>query len=98
MSRTYLQRHGRLLIEGGHDATDRAVLWPGGVSVDGRGVPSGRRPGAQPNKKVRTFRTVTRDLEALRDWLRAGVPHVGMESKGFSIGARSTPCSRGISS
>ena len=28
-------------------------------------------PGAQPTKEVRTFRTVTRDLEALRDWLRA---------------------------
>ena len=27
--------------------------------------------GAQPTKEVRTFRTVTRDLEALRDWLRA---------------------------
>ena len=40
-------------------------------------------PGAQPTKEVRTFRTVTRDLEALRDWLRAvGVTHVGMESMG----------------
>ncbi len=40
-------------------------------------------PGAQPNKEVRTFRTVTRDLEALRDWLwAAGVTHVGMESTG----------------
>ena len=40
-------------------------------------------PGAQPTKEVRTFRTVTRDLEALRDWLRAaGVTHVGMESTG----------------
>ena len=40
-------------------------------------------PGAQPTKEVRTFRTMTRDLEALRDWLReAGVPHVGMESTG----------------
>src|SRR5271167_1238538 len=38
-------------------------------------------PGAQPTKEVRTFRTVTRDLEALGDWLRAaGVTHVGMES------------------
>ena len=27
-------------------------------------------PGEQPTKEVRTFRTVTRDLEALRDWLR----------------------------
>ena len=52
-------------------------------SGDGRGVPSGRRAGAQPNKEVRTFRTVTRDLEALRDWLwAAGVTHVGMESTG----------------
>src|SRR6516165_4179733 len=40
-------------------------------------------PGAQPNKEVRTFRTVTRELEALRDWLlEAGVTHVGMESTG----------------
>ena len=28
-------------------------------------------PWARPNKEVRTFRTVTRDLEALRDWLWA---------------------------
>jgi transposase len=40
-------------------------------------------PGAPPKKEVRTFRTVTRDLEALRDWLQgAGVTHVGMESTG----------------
>jgi hypothetical protein len=40
-------------------------------------------PGAHPNKEVRTLRTVTRDLEALRDWLReAGATHVGMESTG----------------
>jgi len=40
-------------------------------------------PGEQPTKEVRTFRTVTRDLEALRDWLlEAGVTHVGMESTG----------------
>ena len=40
-------------------------------------------PGAQPTKEVRTFRTMTRDLEALRDWLKAaGVTHVGMESTG----------------
>ena len=39
--------------------------------------------GAQPTKEVRTFRTVMRDLEALRDWLRAvGVTHVGIESTG----------------
>ena len=40
-------------------------------------------PGAQPSREVRTFRTVTRDLEALRDWLwEAGATHVGMESTG----------------
>ena len=40
-------------------------------------------PGAQPTKEVRTFRAVTRDLEALGDWLRAAaVTHVGMESTG----------------
>jgi transposase len=40
-------------------------------------------PGVRPTKEVRTFRTVTRDLEALRDWLKAaGVTHVGMESTG----------------
>src|SRR6516164_3815261 len=39
--------------------------------------------GDRPTKEVRTFRTVTRDLEALRDWLAAaGVTHVGMESTG----------------
>ncbi len=39
--------------------------------------------GAQPSKELRTFRTVTRDLEALRDWLQeAGATHVGMESTG----------------
>ena len=40
-------------------------------------------PGDRPTKETRTFRTVTRDLEALRDWLAAaGVTHVGMESTG----------------
>src|SRR5262249_11473836 len=40
-------------------------------------------PGQRPRKEVRTFRTMTRDLEALRDWLKAeGVTHVGMESTG----------------
>ena len=40
-------------------------------------------PGQRPTKEVRTFRTMTRDLEALRDWLKAlGVTHVGMESTG----------------
>ena len=39
--------------------------------------------GDRPTKEVRTFRTVTRDLEALRDWLAAaGETHVGMESTG----------------
>src|SRR6516162_2402675 len=40
-------------------------------------------PGAHPKKEVRTFGAVTRDLEALPDWLvEAGVTHVGMESTG----------------
>ena len=40
-------------------------------------------PGEQPTKEVRTFGAMTRDLEALRDWLlEAGVTHVGMESTG----------------
>jgi len=40
-------------------------------------------PGERPRKEVRTFRTMTRDLEALRDWLQElGVTHVGMESTG----------------
>jgi transposase len=40
-------------------------------------------PGLRPRKEVRTFRTMTRELEALRDWLEAmGVTHVGMESTG----------------
>src|SRR3954447_26968903 len=39
--------------------------------------------GARAHKEVRTFRTVRRELEALRDWLTAaGVTHVGMESTG----------------
>ena len=41
----------------------------------------GRRK--KPTKEVRTFGTMTHDLEALRDWLKAeGVTHVGMESTG----------------
>jgi transposase len=37
----------------------------------------------KPRKEVKTFATVTRELEALRDWLRsAGCTHVGMESTG----------------
>ena len=31
-------------------------------------------PGTRPKKEVRTFRTVTRDLEALRDWLLSSQP------------------------
>ena len=39
--------------------------------------------GQRPRKEVRTFRTMTRDLEALRDWLQElGVTQVGMESTG----------------
>jgi transposase len=39
--------------------------------------------GRRPTKKVRTFATMTRDLEALRDWLtELGVTSVGMESTG----------------
>jgi transposase len=41
-------------------------------------------PGPHPTKEVRTFRTMTRELEALRDWLKAmGVTHVAMESTGI---------------
>jgi len=41
----------------------------------------GRRK--QPTKEVRSFGTMTHELEALRDWLKAeGVTHVGMESTG----------------
>src|SRR5215472_7926363 len=44
VSRTYLQRHGRLLTEGGDDASDhRTMLWSGRASGDGRGLRSGRR-------------------------------------------------------
>src|SRR3954463_7310259 len=39
--------------------------------------------GARARKEVRTFRTVRRELEALRDWLKAaGGTHVGMCSTG----------------
>jgi hypothetical protein len=39
--------------------------------------------GHRPRKELRTFSTVTNDLEALRDWLAGlGVTHVGMESTG----------------
>lgn len=37
----------------------------------------------RPHKELRTFATLTKDLEALRDWLEErGVTHVGMESTG----------------
>jgi transposase len=37
----------------------------------------------RPRREVRTFRTVTRELVALGDWLRSeGCTHVGMESTG----------------
>src|SRR5215813_13886859 len=37
----------------------------------------------RPRKQVRTFRTVGRELRALRDWLaELGVTHVAMESTG----------------
>jgi transposase len=39
--------------------------------------------GRKPHKAIRTFSTMTRDLEAMRDWLKGhGVTHVGMESTG----------------
>jgi transposase len=39
--------------------------------------------GERVRKQIRTFRTLTRELEALRDWLKAeGVTHVAMESTG----------------
>jgi transposase len=41
------------------------------------------RANQKPQKEVRTFRTVTRELLAMRDWLREeGCTHVGMESTG----------------
>jgi transposase len=41
----------------------------------------GRRK--QPRKEIRTFGTMTHELEALRDWLKQeAVTHVGMESTG----------------
>jgi transposase len=40
--------------------------------------------GKQGKKQMRTFRTVARELRALRDWLtELGVTHVGMESTGI---------------
>src|SRR5690242_12805108 len=39
--------------------------------------------GRKPRKEIRTFSTMTRDLERLRDWLQElGVTQVGMESTG----------------
>src|SRR3954449_13205370 len=38
--------------------------------------------GRKPHKEIRTFSTITRDLEAMRDWLK-GVTHIGMESTGI---------------
>lgn len=41
------------------------------------------RPDQRPRKEVRTFRTLTADLDCLRQWLRAeGCTHVAMESTG----------------
>src|SRR3712207_106504 len=41
-------------------------------------------PGKPPRRELRTWRTTTRELEALRDWLIAeGVTHVGLESTGI---------------
>lgn len=38
----------------------------------------------KPHKEIRTFSTMTRDLEAMRDWLKGQcVTHVGMESTGI---------------
>ena len=52
-------------------------------------------PGVRPTKEVRTFRTMTRELEALRDWLTAArVTHVGMESTGVSVKSVELPCRR----
>src|SRR4051795_12268672 len=40
--------------------------------------------GRKPHKEIRTFSTMTQDLEAMRDWLKGhGVTHVGMESTGI---------------
>ena len=50
------------------------------------------KPGQRPTKEVRTFRTMTRDLESLRDWLLSlGVTHVGMESTGVYWTCGSSP-------
>jgi transposase len=84
VSRTYLQRHDRLPIE---EVTMKAIIERCcGLDVHQETVVACLlvgTPGAQPSKEVRTFGTMRRDLEALRDWLTAaGVTHVGMESTG----------------
>ena len=54
-------------------------------------------PGERPRKEIRTFRTMTRDLEALRDWLQElGVTQVGMESTGV-YWRPVYPCWKGVS-
>jgi transposase len=41
-------------------------------------------PGRKPRKETCTFGTMTRDLEALRSWMREqGVTHVGLEATGI---------------
>jgi hypothetical protein len=51
------------------------------ASVVACGMIHGR--GKKPTREVRSFGTMTHELEALRDWLKAeGVTHVGMESTG----------------
>ena len=89
VSRPYLRRHGRLrgmearmqaLIErccglDVHQETVVACLLIACLLIGAAG--------ARARKEVRTFRTVRRELEALRDWLTAaGATHVGMESTG----------------
>lgn len=52
----------------------------------------------KPKKEVRTFRTVTRELLAMREWLREhGCTHVAMEAPACT-GSRCTRCSRVLSS
>lgn len=49
--------------------------------VVGRIIPG---PDGTPQKEIRTFGTLTRDLEALRAWLKAGgCTHIAMESTGI---------------
>ena len=43
-------------------------------------------PGQQPQKEIRTFRTMTAELLLLADWLQAaGCTHVAMESTGVYV-------------